>query len=394
MSGELKTVSNPGLTVYAHVLSPAGLRWNGSDFEAYTAVDLSDYGISVSEQGSSGVYVGDFPSGITTAAAYEIIFFSQQGGSAAEGDPIVGTGDVEWSGTAEVSPVVSGTAADLAEEAWAAAGESDPTDEQLDRATGEWMQEVFNDIWLEGVATGNTRLKILQETLIDVSVKGTRTWDLNEDMDEELEIEVLNGSRYSTAQAGGSTSITLAAADTGTESGTVGRWILITSGTGVNEIKQVTDFNSTTKVATVDSAWSGTPTSSSTYLVVDQEIQLDEIDLSEMGTASMSIGRPTAFAKYNRQVLFDRPWDRSTYGIRLRYFMNIHSVDLTDGAGTRIRRIYTNWRDVLIQGLLWKALRSEDDQRYQAEYTIFKSKTAALLAKEIPYGGAFKGFSV
>lgn len=286
------------------------------------------------------------------------------------------------------------TATTIVTEAWNSAGESAPTAAQLTRATGQWMQEILNHIWMESVRTGNTRLKTLQETLVDVSTTGVKTWALGEAMDEELEVEVLDGSRYSTAQAATSTTLTLAAADTGTSASTLGRWVLITSGTGVGEIKQVTAFDSTTKIATVESAWTATPTASSTYLVVDREYQLDEIDLSEMGTQAQTAGRPTAFAKYNRQLFFDRPWDRATYGIRLRYFMNIHQVDLVEGATTRITRIYRNWQDVLKQGILWKALRDQDDQRYQAEYQLFEAKVAALLAREIPYGGAFQGFSV
>lgn len=286
------------------------------------------------------------------------------------------------------------TATTLVTEAWKAAGNLDPSSAELTRATGEWLQEIFNDIWLKSAAAGNTRLKTLQETLIDCSTTGIRTWDLAEDMDEELEIEVLDGSRYDTAQTATSTTITLDADDTGTSSNTIGRLVLITSGTGVDEIKQVTAYNSSTKVATVESAWTATPTGSSTYLIVDNQYQLDEIDLSEMSTAIPTAGRPTAFAKFNRQIIFDRPWDRSTYGIRLRYYMNIHEVNLTTGSTTRITRIYQNWQDVLKQGLLWKCLRFLDDTRYQAENQAYERKVEHLIAKEIPYGGAFKGFSV
>lgn len=286
------------------------------------------------------------------------------------------------------------TATTIVTEAWKAAGQLSPTSAQLTRATDEWLQEVFNDIWLKSAENGNTRLKTLQETLIDVSTLHVRTYALAEDMDEEVIVEVLDGSRYATAQDGASTTLTLAAADTGTEANTEGRWVLITSGTGVDEIKQITDFNTTTKVATVESAWTATPTSSSTYLIVDNEYQLEEIDMSEMSTGSPTSGRPTAFAKYNRQLIFDRPWDRATYGIRIRYFMNLHEVNLTTGATTRITRIYQNWQDVLKQGVLWKVMRAIDDNRYLAEKQIYEDKVRMLLAKEISYGGSFQGFRV
>ena len=286
------------------------------------------------------------------------------------------------------------TATTLTTEAWKAAGNLSPSSAELTRATDEWLQEIFNDIWLKSSVMGNTRLKTLQETLVDVSTTGIRTWDLAEDMDEELEIEVLDGSRYDTAQTAASTTITLVSTDAGTSANTLGRWVLITSGTGVDEIKQITAFDSSTKVATVESAWTATPTASSTYLIVDNQYQLYEINLTEMSTAIPAAGRPTAFAKYNRQILFDKPWDRATYGIRMRYFMNLHEVNLTTGSTTRITRIYQNWQDVLKQGLLWKCLRSIDDSRYQAEQQVYERKVEHLIAKEIPYGGAFQGFTL
>jgi hypothetical protein len=294
-----------------------------------------------------------------------------------------------------MSVITNITAENLVDEAYDECGIDSPTSAQLTRAQDYFLQFILNDIMNTAFRDGNTRLKTLQETLLDASVDGQRTLDLAESMDEELTVEVLDGSRRSTAQTGGSSSITLVSSDSGTADNTEGRWIFLTGGTGADQIRQITDFNTTTKVATVDSAWTTTPDSTTTYLIVDQVYQLDEEHISEIeATSTPSKGRPTSFAKYNRQIIFNRAFDRSTYGIRLRYYMNIHEVDRTEGSSERYTRILQNWQSVLITGVSWKILEDMDDNRQTAKMQEYEGKKVALLVKESPFGGEFVGFSL
>lgn len=103
MSGELKIVSSPGFTVYAHILNTSANIWNGSAFETYSVANYVTYGISLMEQGGSGVYIGDFPILITTADKYEVIYYIRSGAVEAEGDSIAGTGTIDRTGTTTVT---------------------------------------------------------------------------------------------------------------------------------------------------------------------------------------------------------------------------------------------------------------------------------------------------
>jgi hypothetical protein len=294
-----------------------------------------------------------------------------------------------------VAVITNITASNLVNEAFDECGIDSATSTQKTRAEDYFLQFILNDIMNTAFKDGNTRLKTLQETLLDASVEGQRTLDLAEDMDEEILVEVLDGSRRNTAQTGNSTTITLVSSDSGTASNTEGRWIFLTGGTGADQIRQVTDYNATTKVATVDSAWSTTPTSSTTYLVVDNVYPLDEVNISEIeSSATKSTGRPTCFAKYNRQIIFDRAFDRSTYGIRLRYYMNVHELDRTEGSTSRYTRVLQNWQSVLVTGVAWKILEDIDDNRQISKIQEYETKKQGLLVKEIPYGGEFAGFAV
>jgi hypothetical protein len=70
-----------------------------------------------------------------------------------------------------------------------------------------------------------------------------------------------------TAQAGASTTITLKSASSATDDYYNGLYITITGGTGSGQIRIIEDYVGSTKVATVDRAWTTTPDSTSTYSI-------------------------------------------------------------------------------------------------------------------------------
>lgn len=70
-----------------------------------------------------------------------------------------------------------------------------------------------------------------------------------------------------TAQAGASTTITLKSASSGTDDYYNGLYITITGGTGAGQIRIIEDYVGSTKVATVDRAWTTAPNNTSTYSI-------------------------------------------------------------------------------------------------------------------------------
>lgn len=70
-----------------------------------------------------------------------------------------------------------------------------------------------------------------------------------------------------TAQAGASTTITLKSSSSSTDDYFNGLYITITGGAGAGQIRIIEDYVGSTKVATVDRAWTTTPNSTSTYSI-------------------------------------------------------------------------------------------------------------------------------
>ena len=88
-----------GKTLYFDIRTKVGTIWNGSAFEAYNASNIADYDIAMTEQGACGVYVGTFDSSVS-AGMYDVVVRDRAGGSPAETDPVIGSGMVNWTGSA------------------------------------------------------------------------------------------------------------------------------------------------------------------------------------------------------------------------------------------------------------------------------------------------------
>jgi len=78
--------------------SNIGQIWNGAAFAVYASVNYASFPIALVEQGTaSGFYTGTFPSAIV-AGTYSVVVKQQIGGSAAETDPTVAAGNIDWNG--------------------------------------------------------------------------------------------------------------------------------------------------------------------------------------------------------------------------------------------------------------------------------------------------------
>ncbi len=278
------------------------------------------------------------------------------------------------------------------------AGVSSPDADDLTRAD-KWLQEVLDHIWLTSFNSGNTRLKGLESEFLDISTDNIRTLAMPEDFDQEISVNVWDsavaGDDRGTAQTGGNTTITLASAEDITQAKAEGKYIIITGGTGVDEFKQITAYDTSTKIATVESAWTANPDSSSTYLIVTKNRPLDRADIREFDddAGTPEPGIPSEFTVHNQVMIFDRPWDASTYGVFIRFHMHIHQVNLTEGNSTRIVRLLRNLRHVLTVGVAYKALEAEDNSRFQFKKQEFDQGVLALTVKDQPVS-PFEGFIV
>lgn len=287
----------------------------------------------------------------------------------------------------------------LVQEAYKKVGIASPTTTVQGRAEDYFLNEIKHDIWNRAGASGNTRLKSLQQKSVQISVVGQSIYSFPSDFDEEISITILDGDHTGTATAGASTTITLAADEDAGVADVEGKYILITSGTGSTGLRQCVDYSTTTMIATVESAWTTNPDSTSVYKVVNQQTKLEEDNLLDENGLSSTFGKgkPSRFMKVfegvNEKFYFDKPTDVATYGILTRYYTNLMELDTAEGS-TIMSKLYLNWWGVLNAGLCWKIASDEDDDKWKIYKQEYEQGLANLLLKETPFGGEFQGFEI
>lgn len=250
----------------------------------------------------------------------------------------------------------------------------------LARAQSDWIEEVKWDIW-----NVCKKLTSLQKVNLQEVTKGKSIYPLPSDFASHISVVLLDGDTTGTAQAGGATSITLAASDTST-SDIIGKEIVTTGGTGPNQINQITAIDTTTKVVTVAYTWATNPASGTTYRIIDYYYNLTEKpvwDYDKISTAQTRI-RPQSFHikgdNDNGEIVLDTPDD--SYSLKTRYFADLTRIDLDSATDPTITQVYRRYKNVLIQGVCAKCLQFQDDDRADKETNIYGNLLQVLQSRE------------
>lgn len=293
------------------------------------------------------------------------------------------------------------TAANLVTEALNKVSIPNPTPAQIARATDSFLEEIKNDIWTRAERRGNTHLRSLQTFEVQITTIGKSKYDFASDFDEEISMTLLDGTHTGTAQAGANNTITLESGEDITETDAVGEYLLLTSGTGADaadNLRQITAYDTSTLIAIVDRDWTTNPANGSVYLIANQMPDLNKEhieDVGGLGGTNTAIGKPSSFSRLvegvNERFILDKPPDKATYGLLIRYYANIHEIDL---AGTLYAKLLQNWRWPLTYGVAARIAQSEDDDSYQIFQAEYEIRAEHLLDKEVPYDEEFMGFEV
>jgi len=123
---------------------------------------------------------------------------------------------------------------------------------------------------VDGTGAGQCRL-ILQYNGATKVATVDRGWKVQPDDTSEFIIYADPGREHvneGLAQAGTASSITLNANASSSDDNYINQLVFIRSGTGEDQVRRVTDYNGTTKVATVSPDWIVTPDATSAYVML------------------------------------------------------------------------------------------------------------------------------
>lgn len=269
------------------------------------------------------------------------------------------------------------TQSSLISEALAMAGESSP-DSSLTTRAGLWFEEIKNDIW-----TVEKKLRSLQKTCYAIVQKGQSRYSYPSSFSSDISITLLDGSRTGTAQAGSVSGITLSASETAGDLDLIGKEIIITSNTGIGSFGQIIAYSSSTKVATVTPNFQTAPDSTSTYMIIDREYDLEQKPISDYKNSHLSYQSIPSFyfplgdEDYG-EFLLNCPPDK-LYGARIRYYCNIMTLDTDD---TLYTTLLQQWRRIWLQGIIYRKLRDADDNRANDEFTKYRGELRSLINRE------------
>jgi len=198
----------------------------------------------------------------------------------------------------------------------------------------------------------------------------------------------MTGGEYGTAQAGTSGSITVASGSNLTESGIIGKDVLIYAGTAKNSMSQVTGYDTSTLIASVTPNFIDDPDSTSKYMFIDKYTQLAQKPIWDLDSGERSSNRatPTHFfpigdSDNGEFILYPAPYRDSDipWGMQLRYYANLMKVDLDS---TLMSTLYQRWRNLFVQGVYAKKLDQIGDSQVKIETQRYYSRLQALIMRE------------
>jgi len=264
----------------------------------------------------------------------------------------------------------------IVQKAYRLYGKSSPTTTNINNAISDALAMVKSDMMDEGREWSFLRRTAYSACTINVNHIQAPT-----DYSKLIQATILDGTRYNTAQAGASTTITLASSDSGTDSDTEGKLIVIKSGTGLGQARQIKDYNSTTKIATVDEAWDTNPDSTSTYLIVDEQKPLnlkqvwnyDEIQQTHIGDEPAMIYHLADDAEGD--FYFNCTPDEE-YVLQIHYYSDLKKEDTDTAVNPRYARILRLIEQLLVQGTFVYLL--QDDSRAAIELQKYASMLSRI----------------
>lgn len=264
------------------------------------------------------------------------------------------------------------------------AGIPTPTSGQITELLAEGFQTVKTDLW-----SACTRDRLLETSVMVILPIGSGQIDTPGDFDHEILLDVFScaAAMAFIASSGGASSITAAATFSADVSSVRGLYVFTTSGTGLGQYRQITDYDDTTKILTVTPAWTVNPAVNTTAFIghLRRRLVLDDPTGWSTSLRYPNQGFPTRYKLVGNSALnSDMPAieispvpDTANYALLLTYGPNLTRLNET---GTMLIKHLRERRSLWIQGLATQAMRRYDEARYPVE----ESKWQLALQR---YGG-------
>jgi len=282
------------------------------------------------------------------------------------------------------------TVSDIVTEGLKRGGRVSPSAGDITTASTIYLQEVKADVYLAAPLHESLRAT----AIVPVSVGISRyAWPTNCETIESVQLVAtsVDGSWQSTAQGGGASSITLASDFNQDAASIQGRMVFILGGTGSGQYAQIISYDNSTKVATIEAAWSTlgsgwvSPDSTSVYLVEQVRYKLYEFEKPIEFDTLMSPFQPimpTNVTLVGRQL-----WLNTSPPQKLVMVVTYwYALDQLDEAGTLFTGHLRKFRNLWTQGVAVKVMQRYDEDRYNSESGIYRAMLQAYAGRSSGVG--------
>lgn len=255
-----------------------------------------------------------------------------------------------------------------------------PLAADLTRAEDYGLEKVKRDI----MTLGKTWRPLIR-TVYDITKVGVSHYANPSDFETNLSVGLMTGAHSGVLGVVTGTSVlALASGEDITKIQAEGKWLLITSGTGVDQAQIIDDYVVATVTATMASVFGTLCVTGDGYLVVNSIAPLREMSMSLYdfyqhpgvpGTPKRYLNVPNATV--GELALYPVP--NAVAGLQRRYYADLMKVDITADIYTTILR---RWAGVFEQGVyVWKL--GEDDDRYTVENQVYQGMLMALMGHDL-----------
>jgi len=222
--------------------------------------------------------------------------------------------------------------------------------------------------------------RFLETDAVMLTSIGNSNVTLPTDFDSEISVTLYDADDgyRGTAQAGASNSITLATDFESVAELLYGAYLFILSGTGAGQMRQITGYDDSTKVANVHSAWTVAPDNTSGYMVATMDSPLRRADyLRIVRTAE----RPGYYGKTGVTMQVT-PVPNKIYPIIIVYRSNLTRLD---DAGSLFVKHLRERRSLWVQGVKTKTMARYDDERHPQNKMIWDQMLMQYAAENAVY---------
>lgn len=259
-----------------------------------------------------------------------------------------------------------------------------PTPSQIATYQTEVMEQLKNDLW-----KSTREAKPLMNFSYTVLVPGQSRYSCPSDFASDLSMVILTGLVTGTAVSATANSlVTPASVGPLDVNQTLGKDVAITAGTAASSVSQVVSVVNNangTSTLTVYPAFQATPDGNSSFMLIDNqwEVEADHIaNFDKRRTAGLDRPRkfyPMGDSGYDEFVFDVAPDANYTYVLRMRYYVNIMTLDLNSNL---MSVLYQKFREYFIYGVKAQALADNDDDGADKAFMERDSKLQDLIMSQ------------